>query len=270
MTSGVGGIWIQGAGELASGVALRLVRCGYRVVMAELARPKAVRRLVAFSEAINNGSTRVEEIEGVLETGEKARFLPGKVVVLTDPHGNQIPRLKPQAVVDARMTKQTPQPLPRGSIPLIGLGPGFVCGRDADLIVETHREARLGAVIDRGSAAENTGIPGRVGGQTARRVVRSPAAGRLVPLVAIGDLVTAGQLLGRVAGQEVRSAIAGLVKGLVHDKTELIQGEKVADIDPRGPDNDPALVTDKSLAVAGGVLEALLRLKIMPLAGDEA
>ena len=50
-----GHIWIQGAGELASGVAVRLVRSGYPVVLADIQRPLAVRRLVAFSEAIYQG-----------------------------------------------------------------------------------------------------------------------------------------------------------------------------------------------------------------------
>lgn len=263
------GIWIQGAGELASGVAMRLVRCGYRVLMAELPRPLAVRRLVSFSEAIYSGCARVEDVEGFLVDAQEACFQSGRVTVLIDPQGEQIPRLKPAAIVDARMRKQVPEPLPRGSTPLIGLGPGFQCGLDADLIVETHREACLGSVISVGSAAVNTGVPGRVGGESAKRVVRSPGPGHLHATVAIGDLVVAQQVIGQVAGLAVRSRIAGLVKGLVHENAELITGEKVADIDPRGPDTDPSLVTDKSLAIAGGVLEALLRLKILPTLARE-
>jgi hypothetical protein len=39
---------------------------------------------------------------------------------------------------------------------------------------------------------------------------------------------------------------------------------KVADVDPRGAAIDPYLVSDKGLAIGGGVLEALLRLGIDP------
>jgi xanthine dehydrogenase accessory factor len=146
----------------------------------------------------------------------------------------------------------------------VGLGPGFTCGVDADLIVETHRGARLGEVISQGSAAANTGIPGVLGGEAARRVVRSPAAGHLDPRVRIGDMVTAGQVLGHVSGQPVTSKLDGQVRGLIHPGAELSHGDKVGDVDPRGKAIDPRLVSDKALAVAGGVMEALLRWRVFP------
>ncbi len=260
----MGNIWIQGAGELASGVALRLVHSGYRVVMAERPDPVAVRRLACFSEAVYSARASVEDVEGSHVPPGEAEFRAGEVVVVVDPQGEVLRRLQPDAVVDARLTKRIPAPLPVGDIPLIGLGPGFVCGENATLIIETHRGARLGEVIRSGSALPNTGIPGVVGGQSARRVVRAPAAGRLEPVCAIGDLVSEGQLLGTVAGLPVISPLDGLVRGLVHAQAELSLGEKVGDIDPRGEAIDPALVSDKALGVAGGVLEALLSLAVLP------
>ena len=260
----MGNIWIQGAGELASGVALRLVHSGYRVVMAERPDPVAVRRLVSFSEAVYGTRTRVEDVEGLNLPPGEAEFRVNQVVVVVDPLGETLRRLRPDAVIDARLTKRIPAPLPVGDIPLIGLGPGFVCGENATLIIETHRGARLGEVIQSGAALPNTGVPGVVGGQSARRVVRAPAAGRLEAVCAIGDMVSEGQLLGTVAGLPVNSPLDGLVRGLVHGQAELSVGEKVGDIDPRGDVVDPALVSDKALGVAGGVLEALLRLAILP------
>jgi xanthine dehydrogenase accessory factor len=53
---------------------------------------------------------------------------------------------------------------------------------------------------------------------------------------------------------------------LVHPEAELSPGTKVGDVDPRGSGVDNSQVSDKSLAVGGGVLEALLRLKIWPSA----
>lgn len=121
-------------------------------------------------------------------------------------------------------------------------------------------------MIEQGSAAANTGTPGPVGGRTEARVVRSPAAGRLEALVAIGDLVEEGQVLGTVAGLPVSARLAGRVRGLIHPAVELFPGLKVGDVDPRGPDIDPDKISDKALGIAGGVLEALLLLKILPTA----
>jgi xanthine dehydrogenase accessory factor len=258
-----GTIWIQGAGELASGVAVRLVRSGYRVVLAETEKPLAVRRLVSFSEAVYAGRAEVEGIAGHLVGPGALSFAAGRVEVVVDPEGFHLASHQPAAVVDARMTKKSPEPLPSGQAPLIGLGPGFTCGRDADLIIETHREARLGTVISRGSAAPNTGVAGLLGGQTSRRVLRSPANGRLTPLCAIGDLLDEGTVVGHVQGLPVVTRLKGLVRGLIHPEAELSQGMKVGDVDPRGQRIDPSLVSDKALAVGGGVLEALLRLNIL-------
>jgi len=235
------------------------------VVMAERPDPLAVRRLVCFSEAVYAGTARVEDVSGVCTPAVEAGFMGDAVTVTVDPGGTHLSRLAPSAVVDARLTKKTPVQLPRIDGPLIGLGPGFVCGESADLVIETHRGARLGEVIHTGSALPNTGIPGVIGGQSARRVVRAPVAGTLDPDCAIGDLVEAGQVLGHVGGLPVISALDGLVRGLVHPQAELFAGEKVGDIDPRGAAVNPALVSDKALAVAGGVLEALLSRGILPL-----
>ena len=264
-----GRIWIQGAGELASGVAWRLHRCGYRVLAAELPEPMAVRRLVCFSEVVHLGSCEIEGVPGALVRADEAEYRGDQVSVVVDPEARCLERLGADAVIDARLTKRPPRPLPRGKAPYIGLGPGFTCGLDADFIVETHREARLGEVLTTGQAAPNTGVPGVVGGQTARRVVRAPAAGRLEPVVAIGDLVEEGQVLGHVSGQPVLSQLRGLVRGLVHPHAELSAGEKVGDVDPRGSAMDPARISDKGLAIAGGVLEVLLRCGVLPPARPE-
>lgn len=259
-----GNIWIQGAGELASGVAVRLVRSGYRVVLAEIERPLAVRRLVCFSQAVYAGHTQVEGVPGILVEPTGVTFCSGQVAVVVDPEASLLPQMEATAVVDARMTKVAPVTLPSGELPVVGLGPGFTCGLDADLIIETHREARLGAVIASGAAAPNTGVPGPVGGQKGLRVLRAPMAGHFSPLFQVGDLVDEGMVLGHVGGLPVVSALTGRIRGLVHSEAELLAGTKVGDVDPRGRDIDPNLVSDKALAVGGGVLEALLRLKVLP------
>lgn len=261
-----GPIWVQGAGELASGVIWRLVRCGYRVVAAEIETPLAVRRRVCFSEAIYEGVCTVEGVPGRLVEEPDEPVPAGTVAVVLDPGGEGIARIRPRAVIDARMTKREPEPLPDAGVPVIGLGPGFEAPRDARFVIETHRLARLGEVIEEGAPAANTGTPGPVGGRTRARVVRAPAAGRFEPCVELGDLVEEGQILGHVAGQPVTAGLAGRVRGMIHPSVELSPGLKVGDVDPRGADIDPDKISDKALGVAGGVLEALLRLKILPQA----
>lgn len=260
-----GCVWIQGAGELASGVAVRLVRSGYKVVLAETERPLAVRRRVSFSEAVYAGRSTVEDIGGELVEPHACRYRSGLVSVVVDAGGSLLERLGAGAVVDARMTKKAPDSLPTRGSPLIGLGPGFLCGRDADLIVETHREARLGEVISQGTAAPNTGVAGLVGGESSLRVLKAPAAGNFTALFEIGDLVDEGVVLGHVSGIPVVSGLTGRIRGLVHPSAELSAGTKVGDVDPRGAGIDPDLVSDKALAIGGGVLEALLRFKILPV-----
>lgn len=266
MNGAAGGIWIQGAGELASGVAVRLWRAGYRVVMAEVAAPRAVRRLVTFAEAVHAGRHAVEEVPGELRRVDAAALAPGPVVVVIDPEATALPRLRPAAVVDARMTKLPPAALPFGPWPLIGLGPGFRCGRDALFVVETQRGPQLGALLDRGEAAPNSGVPGLVGGEDRRRLLRAPAAGRCLPRRRIGDLVTAGECVAEIGGEPVVSRLDGRLRGLIHPEVEVVAGEKVGDVDPRGAAVDPARISDKALAVGGGVLEALARLGIGPAA----
>ena len=56
-------ILIKGAGDLATGVAVRLRRAGFAVAMTELARPLAVRRTVAFAQAAFDGEQTVEGIQ---------------------------------------------------------------------------------------------------------------------------------------------------------------------------------------------------------------
>ncbi len=264
MNGNRGCVWIQGAGELASGVAWRLIRCGYRVVMAEITAPVAVRRLVVFAEVVYSDRAYVEGVPGQLYPPDAAAFRAGEVAVCIDPSGNQIPRLQPAVVVDARMTKKPPVPLPVGETPVIGLGPGFRCGYDAVYVVETHREARMGELLSEGEALPSTGTPGAVMGVAGQRVLRAPADGRLQPLKRIGDLVRSGEAVATVGGLAVQSRIDGLLRGLVHPQAELSAGVKVGDVDPRGAAVDPSQVSDKCLAVAGGVLEGLLRLGVVP------
>ena len=61
-------VLIRGGGDLASGVAVRLHRSGFQVVITELAHPRVVRRSVAFAEAVFDGHAEVEGVIGELQS----------------------------------------------------------------------------------------------------------------------------------------------------------------------------------------------------------
>lgn len=254
---------ILGAGEVASGVAVRLQRCGFPLLLTEIAEPRAIRRLVSFSDAIYDGSHAVEEIRAVrvssLGEAEAARRR-GEIPLLLDAEGRLWPGWSPDALVDARMRKGG-HGLSRESAPcVIGLGPGFTAGVDCHAVVETLRGHDLGRVWTSGSARADTGVPGELGGESARRVVRSPAVGIFQSNRRLGASLQVGDEVGTVAGLLARTDIAGLLRGLIRPGSFVRLKEKIADVDPRGAGIDPRTVSDRSLAVGGGVLEALLRL----------
>ena len=257
-------ILIRGGGDLASGVALRLYRVGLSVVIAELAQPMAVRRLVSFSEAVYSGEVTIEGVTGrrVNDPGDSLKVLQllskGRIPVLVDPEAKSAQLVHPMVIVDARMTKLPPEPLRHSARLYLGLGPGFVAGETCHAVIETNRGHRLGRVIWEGAAQADTGLPAAVGEHGAERALRAPADGQVSGLVQIGDHVQAGQAVAEVAGISVPAPFAGVLRGLIHPDCPVRQGMKIGDVDPR---DDPAicsLVSEKSLAVGGGVLEAIL------------
>ncbi len=250
---------IKGAGDLASGVALRLLRAGFSVVMTEIARPTTVRRTVAFSEAVYDGRATVEGVEGIrADTPDQAlrATASGRIPVIVDPSADSVPALRPLLLVDAVLAKRNLGTTATDAPAVVALGPGFVAGRDAHAVVETMRGHTLGRVITQGAALPNTGVPGEVGGHAAERVLRAPAAGVFRGVLRIGDQVRAGDVAGHVDDHPVRSRLDGVVRGLLHDGLEVTEGFKLGDVDPRAEGAHCFTVSDKALAIAGGVLEA--------------
>ncbi|MCL5942498.1 MAG: selenium-dependent molybdenum cofactor biosynthesis protein YqeB [Actinobacteria bacterium] len=250
---------IRGAGDLASGVALRLHRAGFGVVMTEIPQPAVVRRTVAFAEAVYEGRTEVEGLEGILVQGARealAAIEAGRIPVVVDPTAEIRHELPLNLLVDAILAKRNLGTTRDHAPAVVALGPGFVAGRDVHAVVETMRGHTLGRVIYQGEALPNTGVPGEVGGKGAERVLRAPAAGRFAARRRIGDRGAEGEVVGTVAGQPVVSAIDGILRGLVREGLEVTEGFKVGDVDPRACREHCFTVSDKALAVAGGVLEA--------------
>ncbi len=255
-------IGIKGAGEMASGVAVRLKRAGFsRIFMMEIDHPLAVRRGVSFCEAIHDSKAIVEGVE-VVRTRNKdditAAWGRGQLAVLADPGWSILGEIQTQVMIDATIAKRNIG-TNMGDAPLvIGLGPGFTASVDVHKVIETMRGHDLGRVIEKGSAKPNTGVPGNIGGHTVDRVLRAPVSGVFHSEHKITDKIRAGDVVCSVAGKDVVSKIDGVVRGLIREGNLVHEGLKIGDIDPRGVVEYCSTVSEKSRAIGGSVLEAIL------------
>jgi len=254
-------VLIKGAGDLASGVAHRLVKSGFKVVMTEIAQPTMVRRTVSYGEAVYDNCAVVEGVTARKVSAVSSMhslWEKGEIPVVVDPQALIVEELKPDVIVDAILAKRNTGTF-RGQAPLtIGLGPGFTAGQDVDVVVETMRGHYLGTVIYSGSAMPDTGVPGEIGSHSIKRLLRAPAAGIFKGHYQIGDQVSESDVVGEVAGSPVQAQIAGVLRGLIRTGTTVFAGMKIGDIDPRGKIEHCFSISDKARAIAGGVLEAIL------------
>lgn len=255
-------ILIKGGGEMASGVAQRLVRSGFKVCITELPEPLAVRRGVALCEAVYAGRTVVEGLAARRVSGaEEVRraWEDGEVPVVVDPDCAIRKVLSPDVVVDAILAKRNTGTAITDAPLVIGLGPGFHAGKDVHAVIETNRGHHLGRVIEAGEAEPDTGIPGDIGGYTRERVLRAPASGRFRGMKKIGESVEKGDVVAEVGGVSLKAPISGVLRGILHDGIAAEPNMKVGDIDPRALRDHCLTVSEKARAIGGAVLEAVMK-----------
>jgi xanthine dehydrogenase accessory factor len=254
-------VLIRGGGDLATGIAVRLVKSGFSVVITELAEPLTVRRAVSFAEAVHEKRVQVEGVTGefVTQPDEIKRVInSGAVPVLVDPDLSFLDQVQPDVVVDARMMNIAPQEGKGLATLVIGLGPGFVAGENCHAVIETNRGHHLGRVIWSGPPLEDTGTPGDIDGYKSERVLRAPIDGKVQAGAQIGDRVNKGSVIILVGGQAVFAPFDGIIRGMIRPGSVVEKGTKIGDVDPR---DDPTIwsqISDKSRAVGGAVLEAIL------------
>lgn len=254
-------IVVRGGGDLASGVVLRCARAGWRVFVLELPQPVAVRRYVSFAQAVFDGAVTIEGVTGV-RTADLSSALSladqGAVPVMVDPEMRLIDGLAADVLVDARMIKKKVDEPRRINGLTIGLGPGFEAGVNCDVVVETMRGPSLGRVYWDGMAAKDTGMPDAVGRYQNERVLRAPADGVVKSIAKIGDRVKAGDPILKVGDEMLAAPFDGVLRGVIQDGLKVAASMKVGDVDPRDNPDLCFLVSDKALAIGGGVLEAIL------------
>jgi xanthine dehydrogenase accessory factor len=257
-------VLVRGGGDLASGVALRLHQSGFPVMIIELPQPLAVRRRVCFASAVYAGSIRVEDclawrVDDPIETPQLIDRIAAKggIPVLVDPCGESIKEFRPKVVVDGRMLKR---PMVRRADPaqmLIGLGPGFVAGENCDVVIETSFGASMGAVKWNGPAQPDDSTPEKIAGHQDVHVLRTPVDGQVKTYAKIGDHLVTGQTIAEVDGHFITAALSGILFGLIYPGLTVKSGTRIGAIDPCENESLCVQITDKSRAVAEGVLEAV-------------
>lgn len=265
---------VRGAGDLATGTIQRVARAGFPVIALEVERPTAIRRTVALSSCLweDGGAYAVEDCEGVAcRDVSEARGLAGTtkdgryvIPVLVDPAGETLSELKPDVLIDAILAKKN-LGTSRALAPwVVALGPGFSAGKDCDVVIETMRGHRLGRLFFDGEPIPNTGTPGMIGGRAKERVIHAPCAGTVELFCAFGDVVEEGEPVLGVRSDsgelaKVPAPFTGLVRGLIPAGFRCPKGMKIADLDPRFDEkNNVMTISDKSRAIGGGALEAVL------------
>ena len=260
-------ILVRGGGDIATGTIHRLHNAGYQVLVMETEQPSAIRREVAFSEAVYDGVKSVERVTCRLANDvlEAAHIMKkGDVPMVVDPQGAAIRYFQPHILIDAILAKKNLGTTKKMADLTIGLGPGFCAGKDVTCVIETMRGHNLGRIIYEGLALKNTGVPGVVGGASVERVLHAPASGRMENRRRIAAVVEKGETVAYIHGAdgqvtEVKATLDGVLRGIIHDGYLVTQGLKIADIDPRvHAMNNCYTISDKARCISGGVLEAVM------------
>ncbi len=254
-------IRVKGGGDLGTGAAWRLHQAGFPVIVTELPRPLVVRRTVAFASAVYDGEIAVEGVTASRagDASEAQRLLAdGIVPVMVDPEGRLLAEIKPMVLVDAVMAKRNTGTRLEDAALVVALGPGFTPGIDCHCVVETQRGHNLGRVLWNAPAEPNTGVPGEIGGRSAERVLRAPCNGAIRSVRQIGETVHSGEIVAWVDGGQVVAPFDGILRGLAHDGLIVRAGTKIGDVDPRARREHCFTISDKALAVGGGVLQAVM------------
>lgn len=250
---------VRGGGDLATGIIYRLWRTGFRVLCLEIQKPLVVRRTVSAASAIFDGSITVDGMLVQHINAPDEMFLNEGVLIIVDPDALSLEMIKPFLLVDSIMAKRNLGTHMKMAPLVIGIGPGFVAKEDVHYVVETKRGHYLGRLISEGSAIPDTGVPGIQMGYSIERLLRAPCEGYIEHIKEIGDHVETGDLIGKIGSEEIRAAIPGVLRGFIHPSVYVKKGMKIGDVDPRDAKEHCYSITDKALAIAGGVLEAVCR-----------
>ncbi|MEN1759171.1 selenium-dependent molybdenum cofactor biosynthesis protein YqeB [Anoxynatronum sibiricum] len=255
---------IRGGGEIGTAIAHKLKRSGFKVFIIENDTPISIRRTVAYAQAVFHGEMTVEGIrgvnvsdaEGIITAWEKQ-----EIPVIVDSQCDILNEIPVDVLVDAIMARKNTGTTRDMAAITIATGPGFIAGEDVDIVIETKKGHDQGRLIFDGAAEPETAIPGESEGVEMNKVANAPIEGVIHTHVHIGDMVKKGQLMAEIAGVSIHAQISGIVRGIIHDGSNVWRGLKILEIDPDVSPEQCYRLSQRSRDVAGGVLEAVLYLK---------
>ncbi len=256
---------LRGGGDLATGIAHKLFRSGFKILILEIERPTMVRRTVSFGDAIFDGQAIVEGVKAIRAYKTEEIFQiwnEGCIPIIVDKECEILDEIEAKILVDATLAKRNLGTHKEMAPITVGVGPGFSAGVDVDIVIETSRGHDLGKLIFEGCAKPDTGVPGEILGYGKERVLRSPCDGIIENLLEIGDMVKKEQVVAYVNKEAVKATIDGVLRGLIKNELKVKRGLKIGDIDPRGEKEYCFTISDKARAIGGAVLEAILYLNL--------
>jgi xanthine dehydrogenase accessory factor len=229
---------ILGTNEIASAVAVRLSREGYRALLCHDPFPPVIRRGMAFYDVLFDDQVEIDGVTGrragtTLEIGEA--LASGASIAVTELQlSDVIPLRVPDVLVDARIQKHRVTPDLRKTAGLsIGVGPNFTAGFNCDVAIETH-PAHTGELLADGTTRSSDGVPRYLGGVGRERFVYAARSGVWRTPLDIGARVFKGYVMGRLDGLPVPAPMDGRLRGIARDDVFIPQGVKFIEIDPRG------------------------------------
>jgi len=255
---------IRGGGDLGTGIAYKLYKSGYKVIILEINNPLAVRRTVAFSEAVYENEVTVEGVRGIFvkdKNGIYEILNSGTIPIFIDSEGDIIRDIKPLAVIDAIIAKKNLGTKKSMAPITIGIGPGFEAGKVVDLAIESNRGPNLGKIFYSGKPLEDTGIPSSVMGYAEERVLRAPIDGIVTPFYKIGDTINEGEVICKVGEEDLKAPFTGLLRGMIKEGLYVKKGLKIGDIDPRCINEYAYTISDKAKTIGDSVVKGIEELK---------
>jgi len=255
-------ILVRGTGDIASAVAVQLFRAGYAVLLHDEPAPTALRRGMAFTDAVFDGIAMLDGIDArlvdVSPALHGALIARNSVLVTVAAFADVLASADWSALIDSRMRKRATPELQRGLAPLtIGIGPNFVAGETVDFAIETSLGERMGAIIQSGATMALAGEPESLGGAGRERFIYAPIAGCVRTAARIGAVVASGDVVATIGDVPLSAPLTGVIRGLVHADVFVTSGMKVVEIDPRGDQATAFGLGERPRRIADGVHQAL-------------
>jgi len=253
---------VRGVGDVGSAIIWELHHAGFNVVAHENRQSRTIRRHMAFSDALWDGTAvlqgltifhknSIDDVEAMLDAGDEVALYSGPLTCLTN-------ALKPQLIVDGRIQKfSTIETIINQASLTLGVGPGFIAQEHVDFVIESCWGNELGNIIKNGSARDPVPVPPKLNGVGWQRFIRSDKNGEFNSHKKIGQYVDENQPIGMLDEQHILAPISGHIRGLLRSGFCVGAGEKLCEIDPRAEFAHFEGLAERPHAIAKGVVRAV-------------